>query len=222
MPRESIYFCDLPALILLKFPDSRPQHPGSDKSADSADHVDTVGACIVVKAPLYKESSAPCPVRLDRINHGGYHCGIDAVAGKLCPFRHRTRYNGGCGRAEYQVEDKCGIVEVSVICKNVKRKPARKTFQDVFPQHQRSAADKPHDCTDTEVHQVLHDDIARVFRSGKTCFAHGKSRLHPEYEGGTDQKPYRKYLSIHCFQQFLCHNSPSFSKRKGVSGTAFR
>ncbi len=36
---------------------------------------------------------------------------------------------------------------------------ARKSAQDVRPEHERRAADKPHHGADTEVHQVLHDNV---------------------------------------------------------------
>ena len=47
----------------------------------------------------------------------------------------------------------------------------RKTNQD---EHHRA---------DTEIHQIFHNDIASVFRSGKARFHHGKARLHPKHQG---------------------------------------
>lgn len=46
----------------------------------------------------------------------------------------------------------------------------------------------------TKIHQVLHDDISGVLRTGKSCLYHSKPRLHPEHKGRTDQKP-----------KFYCH-----------------
>jgi len=51
-----------------------------------------------------------------------------------------------------------------------------------IPEHNREADDPEYDRSDGEVHQVLHDDITGIFRTGKAGFHHGKACLHEEYQ----------------------------------------
>ena len=82
--------------------------------------------------------------------------------------------------------------------KDIKTKAPHKSVQDIRSEHQGRSADKPHDRSDAEIHQVLHDDVPSVLGSGKTGFAHGESCLHPEDERRADQKPYCKYFTADC------------------------
>ena len=43
---------------------------------------------------------------------------------------------------------------------------------------------------DAEVHQILHDDVARVLRTGEAGLHHGKAALHEENQNRADKKPY--------------------------------
>ena len=65
---KCIDFCHLSVLVFFEFPDPGSQHPCSDERTDTADHVDAVGACIIVESPLDQESAAPGPVCFDRID----------------------------------------------------------------------------------------------------------------------------------------------------------
>ena len=61
-------------------------------------------------------------------------------------------------------------------------------------------------CSNTEVHKVLHNNISGILCSGKTCFYHSKTCLHPEYQCGTDQKPDTKHIFINEINNLLFHN----------------
>ena len=62
--------------------------------------------------------------------------------------------------------------------------------------HQQAETDQDeYNRADTEVHQVLHDDIAGIFGSGKAGFHHCKASLHPENQCRADQIPYTPYFT---------------------------
>ena len=55
-------------------------------------------------------------------------------------------------------------------------------------------ADQPEDRgSDTEVHQVFHNNVTCVFGSCEACFYHCESGLHKEDQRGADQHPYCVY-----------------------------
>ena len=49
------------------------------------------------------------------------------------------------------------------------------------------------DGSDTEVHQVFHNNVTCVFGSCEACFYHCESGLHKEDQCGADQHPYCVY-----------------------------
>ena len=69
----------------------------------------------------------------------------------------------------------------------------------IITHHDGVAQESEHHRADTEVHQVLHDDVAGVLRPGEACLHHRKACLHPEYQCGSDQKP-KFYCHIITFQ----------------------
>ena len=51
--------------------------------------------------------------------------------------------------------------------------------------------------TNTEIHQVFHQDITGVFGTGKTGFTHRKACLHEKYHCGAQKHPYGVDRRIH-------------------------
>ena len=95
----------------------------------------------------------------------------------------------GCGScAEDQVEYEVGPVKVCVAGENIKPGFSDEA-DDIFAQKKTETDYDEHDGTDTEVHQVLHDDVTSIFRSGKSCLHHRETCLHPEHQCRTDQEP---------------------------------
>ena len=84
--------------------------------------------------------------------------------------------------------------------------------KDIFAQHERCPAYEPHNSAYAEIHQILHNDITCVFRSGKSGFTHCESRLHPEYKRRSYQEPDSVHLAVDIAHQFF-HNSSSPSSR---------
>ena len=59
------------------------------------------------------------------------------------------------------------------------------TEEIVFAVHDTVAKANENDRTNTEIHEVLHDDVAGVLCAGKSGLHHGKSALHEENENST-------------------------------------
>ena len=147
-----------------------------------------------MEAEACQPAAAPDPVGLNGVNQRGDHTGIDAVGQELGTLRHGTGNDGRSGGAEYQVEYEAGEIEAFVGGEQVEPGLADEAKQ-VFT-HQQTETDQDEDnCANAEVHQVLHDDIAGVFGSGKTGFHHCKASLHPENQCRADQIPYTPYFT---------------------------
>ena len=135
--------------------------------------------------------------------NSGNDCGINAVGGELGTLCHSAGDDGGGGGTEDQVEDEGGsggealsgaCDEGLEVCPQFHVGQTDETEQGIFAHHQGVTQEGEDDGADTEVHQVLHDDVACVLRSGKACLYHGEAGLHPEDQSGADQIP-----------KFYCH-----------------
>jgi hypothetical protein len=59
----------------------------------------------------------------------------------------------------------------------------------MFTVHNAVAQQRKDHRADAKIHQVFHNDIARVFCSCKAGFYHGEAALHEKYQDRADQKP---------------------------------
>ena len=142
----------------------------------------------VVESQLSQPAATPYPVRFDWVDERGDHCGIDAVRQKFCAFRHGAGNDRGCRGTKYKVEHKVGPVKIRICRKDIQSRLADKACQ-ILAQQQSEADQNEHTGADAEVHEVFHQDIAGVFGAGKAALHHGKARLHPEHQSGSDQEP---------------------------------
>ena len=163
-----------------------------------------------------KPAAAPDPVPGDRINHHGDNGAVDTIGRKFRSLRHRPGYNGGRRRAEDTLKNYEGPFGDSgrkhriIISHQEKIKSAENaspgTEHDTKP-------NKPEDrSSDTEIHQVFHNDIAGVLCSCKSGLHHGKSGLHKENKSGAKQHPYRidSRHTLHLFSKTIPH--PLFTR----------
>ena len=166
---------------------------------------------------LCQPAAAPDPVGLNGIDQQADHAGIHAVGGKLRPLRHRPGDDGRRGRAENEVEhESAGICKPFAVCgdklpevkEHIEVRLADQAPQGILSHHERITQKGKHHGSDAEIHQVLHNDVAGVFRPGKPGLHHGKSRLHPEHQRRTDQKP---EFNSHSFRLLSCR----YGKRQG-------
>ena len=148
--------------------------------------MDCGGAGKIMEAQLGQPAPTPDPASGDRVNHQGNSGRVDTVSAELGALCHSPRDNGGRSSAEHCLEDGVGP----------QRDPRRKDTA-VIPHDQgidgaeQGGAAAEHDAeahqpetgrTDTEVHQILHQDISRVFRPCKACLTHGEAGLHKEHQ----------------------------------------
>ena len=195
MTREGIYLNNLTVLVPLELTDTGTNHFCTYKGCDAADHVDRAGTCEIMEAQLSQPAAAPDPVCFDGVDQSGNDGGIYTVAEELGPLCHGTGYDGCRGCTEHKVEYEVRPVEILICRKDIESRLSDEPYQVLSQEKTETDQDK-YNTTDTEVHQVFHQDVAGVFGPGKSGLNHGKSCLHPEYQCCTDQKPYSKQFSV--------------------------
>ena len=163
--------------------DAGAKQNGPDEGGDAAHHVDHRGAGKVHKAQLGQPALAvPHPARLNGIDHRADDGGVDAVGQEFGPLRHSPRDNGGGSGAEYQLEEEVGPVEAVEVGEQLVLRPSDQAEEVVLTIHDPVAQEHKDHGADAEVHQVLHDDVARVFGPGEASLHHGEAALHEKYK----------------------------------------
>ena len=146
-----------------------------------------------MKAHLSEPAAAPNPMTGNRVDEQGDAQRVQAVCGELGTLCHRTGDNGCRGRTEYRLENQ-ECKKRNAIRQNRRIISANHRIQfTAGTEHQAEANQPEYRCTDGKVHQVLHQDVAGVLRTGKTGLAHGKACLHEEHQSRTEQNPYGVY-----------------------------
>ena len=179
-----------PALPVI-LADAGPQQDGPDQPGDASHHVDDGGPGEVDEAHTCQPAlGVPHPARLDGVDHGGDHGGVDAVAGKLGALRHGPGHDGGGGGAEHQLEKEVGPVKGVEVGEHLIFRPADESEEVIPAVHDAIAQSHEHHCADAEVHQVFHDDVPRVLGPGEASLHGGKPALHEEHQNSAHQIPY--------------------------------
>ena len=144
--------------------------------------MDCCGTCKIVESHLSEPSTAPDPVAGDGIDEGRNAEGIDTVGEEFCSLRHGAGDDGGGCGAENGLEDQIGeqghalrqdggVVPLDPMVQAADQGPAA-------GEHQAEAQQPVDRRADAEVHQVLHENVARVLGPGEAGLAHGEARLH--------------------------------------------
>lgn len=139
---------------------------------------------------------SPYPVGFNGIDQKTDHEGVHTVGDEFGTLRHGTGYNGRCCGAEYQVESECAPVCAGEIRQRMTAPPHKRC--PLGSAQQAESQNQERHGSQTEIHGVLHDDVAGVLGSCEPGFHHGESRLHKEYQCGSDQIPDAKDLAD-CF-----------------------
>ena len=169
-----------------------------------------------MEAELAQPTAAPDPMTGNGINDQGDSGGVNAIGAELGTLCHSAGNNGGRGGAEHGLEN----------CKGPQRNAAGKNMAVILHNHRVDPAEQlcsrsEHNAetnkpetgrTDAEVHQVFHQNIAGVLGSGKSGLTHGKTCLHKEHQGGTEQHPNRVHRT-ECHGKFLLSICPKGRKR---------
>ena len=171
------------------FSETRTEDDCADKCRNTADHVNKRRSGVIDISEPRQPAAAPEPVCLYRIYDKRDYSGINAVCGEFCPLCHCSRNYCCRGRAEYEVEDEgapviCGEVRNVAVIRNSDQ-PEQGVLSEKKPRTERHEYDRAY----TEVHQVFHDDVPRVFRPGEACLHHCKAALHEKYKYRADKEP---------------------------------
>ena len=202
---DRIDFGHLAVLVARVFADTGSEDRRADERAQSADHMYYGATCEVDEAEVKQPSvAAPYPARFDGVYDQAYDRAVYAVSGETCSFRHSAGHDRRRRSTEYEVEEESRIT--FRFHSEYRRGNAYKVSYLRFDTHQRITDEHEHYRTDAEVHHIFHDDVSRIFSSGKSRFDHCEAALHKPYQYGSNQKPYTcgsKKLTI--------HNKPPFT-----------
>ena len=201
MAGDGVDLGDLAAGIPAVFAQAGPHQDRADQRRQTAHGVDGRGAGEIMEAQIHKPAlGIPDPAGLDGIDDQGNDAGVDAVGQELRALGHGAGDDGRSRGAEHQVEHKgrcVGLDERPEIRENGQIRDADEAKQIILRHHQAEAQENEHHGPDAEVHQVFHDDVARVLGPGEAGLDHGKAGLHKEHKGGADQEPDAEHLGAY-------------------------
>ena len=203
MTGNSVNFRNFTALVFYVFAKAGTNQDSTDQCGDTADGVDRGGTCEIVETKLRKPAlRVPNPTGFNGVNKQRNDAGVNAIGDELRALCHGAGYDGGCRCAEHKVEyegrSHSVLEEPTEIGEDLKIRNADKSAYIILGHHEREAEQYENNRTDTEIHEVLHDDVAGIFRTGETGLNHGEPGLHEEHECGSDQEPDTK--------SFFCDN----------------
>ena len=167
-----------------------------------------------MESHLRQPSAAPDPVCFNRIDQSRNDAGVNAVGQELRPLCHSAGHDRRCGRTKHQVKYKVGPVKIRIICKNIKTRLTDQPHHVLSQKKAETNQDK-HDCSNTEVHQVLHQNVTCILSPGKACLHHSKPCLHPEHQCSADQKPDTEQLAVYSTHNFFRHNNSLLNETRG-------
>ena len=186
--------------ILVVLADAGAEHQSADERADAADHVDDRGTSEIMEAHLAEPAAAPGPMARDRIDDEADEQRIEAVRRELRALCHGTRNNRRGRRAEDRLEDDVGECRITSIRTRIEHldEEIRRADDaaDVIAEHQAEADNPERDGADAEIHEVLHDDVAGIFRTRQAGLDHREAWLHEEDECSAEENPDRVHTTV--------------------------
>ena len=138
-----------------------------------------------------KPAAAPRPVAAHRINQHGYEQGVNAIHGELGALSHSTAHNRCTRCAEHSLEYEESFNGKPVIEERYIAEIGRsdKPFA-IVAEHKAEAYKPEKQRTEHEVHEILEQDVRRIFSARETRLAKGETRLHEEHQHCRKQHPY--------------------------------
>ena len=200
--------------VLSVLADPGSQQNRTDQAGDAAHHMDHAGTGKIDEAQLGQPAlPVPDPARLNGIDHGGDHSGVNAVAGEFGALRHGAGYDGCGSGAEHKLEEKVRPIKCVKAGKQLIFRQPDETEKVAFAVHDTVAQQHEHDRSDTKVHQVFHNDIAGILGTRESGFHHSKACLHKEDQNRANQIPDR-----HVHKTFLLNKKDA--RPAGSTGRA--
>ena len=127
----------------------------------------------------------------NRINHQTDDQAVNTIRKKFGTFCHGTGNDGGSSCTEDGLENEKSPERNAVRCHGCsiigfRGDTADLTEEAVAGSEHDTETDEPEDRgSDTEIHEVFHDDVAGIFCTGEAGLYHGKTGLHEEDQSGT-------------------------------------
>ena len=168
---------------------------GTDESGYATDHMNSGRTGEIMKTELGKPAAAPDPVTGNRINHQTDDQAVNTIRKKFGTFCHGTGNDGGSSCTEDGLENEKSPERNAVRCHGCsiigfRGDTADLTEEAVAGSEHDTETDEPEDRgSDTEIHEVFHDDVAGIFCTGEAGLYHGKTGLHEEDQSGTYKDP---------------------------------
>ena len=168
--------------------DTGTEDSRADQSGNAADHMYRRGACEIMEAKLCEPAAAPDPVTGNRVDDCRNNHRVNAVCRELGALCHRAGNDGSGRRAEHGLEDqRRPVVALADYAVSEEIKAAEE--RACRTEHDAEAEDPEDRRAEREIHQVLHDDVAGVLRTGEAGLNHRKAGLHEEYQRRCDERP---------------------------------
>ena len=129
--------------------------------------------------------------RVDEFIYSTHGREMHEVCAELRTLGHGARDDrGGCG-AEHGLEDKeCRLRDVRGHGRTEREGVGYESGEGVGTEHYAEAEEPEEQRAETEVEQVLHEDVGRVLRTGESGLDRCESHLHHEYQDCREQYPY--------------------------------
>ena len=182
---------NLPVLLLAVLAQPGPQHPGAQQSGQAAHHMNDRRSGKVHISQLDQPALAvPHPAGFNGVDNGADKAGVDTVCQKFGTLRHCAGDDGRRRGTEHQLEKEIGPVKVIEACKHLVLRHADQAKEIVFTVHNAVAQQDKHHRADAKVHQILHNDVSRVFCPGEASLHHCKAALHEEHQNCAHQEPH--------------------------------
>ena len=182
--------------VFTVFSNTGSQYLGPYQGGNASKHMNRCRAGIVNKSRCSanfkgrQPAAAPYPVAGYGIYNQADYCTVNTVCAEFCTLCHCSGNNRGGSGAEHSIEGhvrpKRNGTGVIISCYkeiNSSKKTVGASIHD-------SITDKvKYYRANCKIHQVFHNNVARVFCSGKARFHHGKAGLHKEYQRSAQQDP---------------------------------
>ena len=168
---------------------NQQNHRIKQPSAANVRHMHCRAARKVVEAQLAQPAAAPDPMPADRVNDQAYGYAVNAIRKELGALRHRAGDDGGRRGAEHRLknDERPGRERAAVIAQDERVEPADQ--RAVPREHDAEACQPKGNGAEGKIHQVFHDDVARIFGACQAGLHHRKARLHEEYQRRAQQHP---------------------------------
>ena len=171
-----------------------------------------------MEAELCQPASAPNPVAGDGIDNQADRRGIENIGFEVRALGHGTRDNR-CRRSAKDCLEECinPCRQRTKVIYALHERVERANKRVRAAKHQAKTNDPIARRANAEVHEVLHQDIARVLGTSQTSLAQCKAGLHEIDQKRRNERPSNISRTEHTVSPLLIHFSHSFIREGDVA-----